>query len=238
MYRAVLLISKNVNNQKVVQISKQRNPVINRYLSNYAQNDAGFSMIEVVVVFLIIGILSAIIAPSWLAFVNRQKLNKANDAALAALQQAQTEAKKKKLSYSVSFQKNTTTQSVEVAIYPTKRGDGSNLPTNQINTWQPLGTGLGIDSKQLLLGTNLNGENTAGSSVSYTSTPKITFDYMGSIPNANFGSIPTGATEPPGLKILFTSPIGNSTSPNNVKRCVIIKTLLGTMITAKDGQCN
>ncbi|MEH2324477.1 MAG: type II secretion system protein [Nostoc sp.] len=200
----------------------------------HSQQDAGFSLIEVLTVVVMIGVLSAIATPSWFAFVNRQKVNKANDAVLAALQEAQREAKNKKLSYTVSFQKNPTTQNVEVAVYNTNAGSP---------TWKPLGVDVGVSSDKLLLGANLSGENTANSTtnspVSYppSSTPtKITFDYMGALtlPTPNFGTVPTGATEPPGLKIVVAVPSStNSTLASSVKRCVIVRTLLGSMIAAK-----
>jgi prepilin-type N-terminal cleavage/methylation domain-containing protein len=230
MHGAALLRLNKIPKQFVVETPKQvslRNGL--RYASAYFQKDAGFSLIELIVVLLMVGILSAIAAPGWIAFVNRQQINKANDAILAALQEAQREAKNKKLSYSVSFQKNITTQNIEVAIYRTNPGTP---------TWKPLGADVGVSSDKFLLGANLSSENTVGS-LSYTlSTPtKITFDYMGALPTLPTPNLGTG--DPPGLKIVVAVPNPtNSTSASSVKRCVIVTTLLGSMLTAKDNKCN
>ena len=62
-----------------------------------SKQSSGFTLIEVLVTILIVGILSAIAAPSWLGFVAKQRLNKANDIVLASLQEAQRQAKKTKI---------------------------------------------------------------------------------------------------------------------------------------------
>ncbi|AVH70157.1 prepilin-type N-terminal cleavage/methylation domain-containing protein [Nostoc sp. 'Lobaria pulmonaria (5183) cyanobiont'] len=226
------------------QLHSRETKLKQQYLANrpstdgYNQQDAGFSLIELIVVLLLVGILAAIAAPGWAAFINRQQINKINDAVFAALQQAQREAKNKKLSYSVSFQRNSTTQNVEVAIYRTDAATAT-------WTWKPLGGDVGANSDKFLLGGNLSGENiantTTNSPVSYplSTSAKITFDYMGALtlPN-NFGTVAAG-TEPPGLKIVVAVPSSaNPTSAGSVKRCVIVKTLLGSMLTAKDDKCS
>ena len=188
------------------------------------QQDAGFTLLEVIVVAVIIGILGAIAAPGWLGFVNRQRLNKANDAVLSALQQAHRQAIRTKRDYSVSFQTNGNTPQFSI--------DQGTTPNN----WRNLGEDVGIKPGEILLSSNITDNNKAGSSISNLSgTPKtITFDHMGTLPiNTDFGTPPDGSTEPPGLKIVVAIP-----SNSNMKRCVIVKTLLGSMITEKDEKCN
>ncbi|HEY9802540.1 MAG TPA: type II secretion system protein [Leptolyngbyaceae cyanobacterium] len=246
MYSSIALLTLQKFNYKLVLAKfPQRNLAQkNQYISKSIQPDAGFSLIEVITVVLMIGILAAMALPSWSAFVNRQTLGKANEAVLDAIQEAQRQAKQKKLNYSVSFRKSGTNQPIQVAIYPTLKSDGTTRTVAEINTWTNLGGDAGINSRQLLLGANLNAENTvdsSNSSISFSlaNPPKITFDYMGTLRSASFGSIPTGGTEPPGLRIALAMPTGsNSTSPSAVRRCVIIRTLLGSVQAEQNDGCS
>jgi prepilin-type N-terminal cleavage/methylation domain-containing protein len=202
------------------------------------QQDAGFTLLEVIVVAIMVGILAAIAAPGWLGFVNRQRVNKGNDAVLSAIQQAQREAKNKKVNYSVSF-KTDNNHIPQFAVYQVTTPLTNPLP------WQNLIDGAGNKAKQIVLLTNLTATNqtaTTGAlnpNYDFLDTPKsITFDYIGSLPDADFGGV-NGSGDAPGLKIaVVTRKAGTSASANDMKRCVIVKTLLGTMITHKDDQCD
>jgi prepilin-type N-terminal cleavage/methylation domain-containing protein len=77
--------------------------LLQHHRQRYIGLDAGFTLIEMIVVFLMIGVLSAIAAPSWLAFINVHHLNVAQDQVYRAMREAQSQAKKEKLTYHASF---------------------------------------------------------------------------------------------------------------------------------------
>lgn len=182
---------------------------------HFSKPTAGFTLVEVLVVVVMVGVLATIVGPSWLGFVNRQRANKANDVIFAALQEAQREAKNTKLSYSVSFKNDGNI--AQIAVHQ------GTSPSN----WRNLGEELGIKPGQFKLLTNLTANNTAGASVNldpnYLNTAQtITFDYTGNLTNPALGTS--------GIKIVVAS--------NHIKRCVIVRTLLGAMVTQKDNKCS
>ncbi|MEM1393437.1 MAG: type II secretion system protein [Cyanobacteria bacterium P01_H01_bin.150] len=210
-----------------------------------SKNTSGFTLIEVLVVIVMVGILSAIAAPSWLGFVARQRLNKANDSVFAALREAQREAKKNKRSYSVSFRKSKDNVNViEYAIYPTNDLDGEKIDSKKINIWKPIGGELGINPEQFLVGTNLKGTNEGNSDKNNDNnikkvksthnttnvTETIAFDYA--------GTLPRDATGMPFKIVLATPKTSTSDKPSNLKRCVIVETFIGGIRTGKDEECD
>lgn len=191
---------------------------------------AGFTLLEMIVVVLIIAVLSAIIAPGWLTFVNRQRVAKVNDGVFSAMQEAQREAKRTKLSYSVSFREKDGV--LQVATHRTFDED-RNLIINDIATqdtaWKRVGEGLEIKANQVLLCSNVGTDfNTSSASLTCDlSTPKtITFDYLGNLAE-------TKAGEEANTPLIVVVGIPESNTANTVidatKRCVQVKTLIGSM---------
>ncbi len=214
-----------------------------KVLSAKSKQSSGFTLIEVLVTIAIVGILSAIAAPSWLGFVARQRLNKANDSVLAALREAQQQAKKTKRSYSVSIQLDNN-DIPQISVHP------GTTPSN----WRNIGNDLEIKPGTILLGTNLNGNNSTNSTNNntlYTSStlknsPKtITFNYTGALDlpvktgTAGLTAVQDLRLGNKGLIIALAVPQArNSNQPSDVKRCVIVRTLIGGIQTAKNNDCN
>lgn len=198
-------------------------------LSRPRQSKAGFTLIELLVVVGLIAVLAAIAAPSWLGFVQQRRVTSANDAVVRALQEAQSNAKTKKLKYSVSFRNQNGVP--QVAVY-------QDALTNIDTYWKQLGEQLSLKSGQVLLGTNINGVNTSAGAVSYNipTNAKITFDYTGGLPTTPPPNIGNGLI----IAVAAPQPTTNNPIPST-QRCVQVKTLLGSIQPGKidsSGACN
>lgn len=187
-----------------------------------SQSNAGFTVIEVVIVAFIIGILSVSAVPSWFAFTNQRRVNVANDAVFRALQEAQRSAQKTKRRQSVSFKTDVTTKVPQIAFH---------LGSDSASSWKPLGADLQLKPEKIWMRTNFTSNNTPDSSLPPSTQPPstITFDYMGSLPDMSTS-----------LKVVVAlRPASDSALPaDSTKRCVIVQTLLGSIRTAKGSNCN
>lgn len=138
--------------------------LINGIKKNPVQSDQGFSLIELLVVVLMIGVLSAIAAPGWNAFTTGQRLKTVNTQVFQAIKSAQAEAKRTKQDITLEFFQGTATEA----------------PKYKLST-EPNKVSL-----------NLEGEIKAGTiqiyAINNATPPKldIKFDYLGTTKNSGF----------------------------------------------------
>nr|BAP91655.1 type IV pilin protein [Phormidium sp. KS] len=81
-----------------------------------SQCDRGFTLVEMLVVIAVIGISASIAAPSFLGFLQRQRLNVAQAQTLDVIRQAQNNAKREKRIWQASFRQDL--DRVQWAVHP------------------------------------------------------------------------------------------------------------------------
>jgi prepilin-type N-terminal cleavage/methylation domain-containing protein len=181
---------------------------INLVPKNYSSNQTGFTLIEMLVVIIMVGVLGAIAIPSWLSLVQTRRLNAAQNQAYRSITEAQSNAKKEKLAWEACFRDDGTK-----VLWATRSVPSANATTSCSNApnWQPLSN----DAKKIAIDTaNTSFDN------SQTGYYRRQFEYNGS-------------TNPPLRRITLI--VRGET--NGIKRCVIVSTILGALRTDKDSGC-
>ncbi len=102
----------------------------------------GYSLTELTIVVLVIGILAAIAAPGWLAFINNQRLRTSNDRIYQAMKTARSKAMRDKTTWQASFRQQD--KIVQWAIHP------ESLDAQKAN-WQDLDSSVKIDDETTML---------------------------------------------------------------------------------------
>ncbi|MEG3907794.1 GspH/FimT family pseudopilin [Microcoleus sp. w2-18bC1] len=192
---------------KVLQISATKaNPNYKNTASR--KGDQGFTLLEVLVIALIVGILSSIAAPSWVAFINRQRVRTVNDRVFQSLRFAQSEAKRTKRDITVTFNyipNNPVADPPTVTIDTVPPGVNSSGQPQPLRT-ETFSSGGEIKPRTIILS---------------TTAPSITFDYQGN-------PSPTG----------FVVTVAPANAPNrSARQCARVETLIGGMRTAEGNDC-
>lgn len=170
----------------------------------------GFTLIEMLVVIIIIGVLFAIAAPGWDTILSRQRVSAAREQVVQTIRVAQSEARRTRAPRIVVFDNNGGKPRVATAPYT----PSTTLPiTNTtVITWVLLDNG-DVSANSLQLATN------EGVSRVTSANKAIVFDSNGSIAQ-NLPSVTQT------LPFVVTVSRGNSTSTATA-RCVVIDTIIG-----------
>lgn len=204
-----------------------------RFISHQKQQkstlgESGFTIVELALVMLIIGILSAIVAPGWLGFVNRQRLRNSTDRVYNAMQKAQNLAKRDKKTWQASFKNNGDT--AQWAFHrpdevPPETQKGSQSDQTARDHWYELEEKIEIDTDADY--TNMEIEKDDNNNDIY----KIEFNYKG---------CPVGQDREQCTQTSLTFPQKLTLKNNNgdqTRRCVLVQTQLGAMRIAEGDEC-
>lgn len=163
-------------------------------------SESGFTLIEVLVVVIIVGILGSIAAPGWLSFLERQRANSVKSDLLSALREVQENAKQQSTGRTVTFKTTATGPAIDV-----KNGSG----TVKTQT-------LGSNAKSIKLKPFIGGKSNP---VDNVPSNDVAFDYRGGVSTVPF-VIQIGTDKNPAQKCLIITTLLGGIAEGNGNECI------------------
>lgn len=165
-----------------------------------SNSENGFTLIEVLVVVIIVGVLGSIAAPGWLSFLNRQRANSVKNEFLSTFREVQADAKQQSTRRTIAFKTTSEGPAIEI-------GDGSGAVRTQY---------LGDDVKNIKV-SSLGGRL---SPIDNTPYGGVEFDYRGGIVADEFPFVvQVGTDDNPIQKCLIVTTLLGGVSEGSGYEC-------------------
>ncbi|MCU0541934.1 MAG: transcriptional regulator [Oscillatoriaceae cyanobacterium Prado104] len=184
----------------------------------FDKSAAGYTTIELLIIVVVLGIVSAIAAPAWLMFINNQRLKVSLDRAYSAMVTARSNAKRDKIAWQATFKQ--VGKTVQVAVHKADISPGQ-VPASQ---WKNLESQIQIYADRnskgefettLLIVDETNQERKKGT------IWRAMFNYQGCPVSRSNHECGLTSINAKGTLTLIHPDLRNS------ERCIIISTILG-----------
>lgn len=185
------------------------------------REQAGFTLVEMLIVIVIIGVLGSIAVVTWQGFFERQRLVQSSDRLFRTLQSTRETAKYRHLPWQVSIRQGA--NRVEFAAHPADPDHFIPMAVwEDAQSWESLTSGVRID----LANDQGNNETTIAHEAMENQTVwRFLFNHQG----CPVKQIHNSCADVVELGRLGLRSEGGGDGPQVLRRCILLSTVLGTM---------